>query len=280
MKIFDCFMYFDEEVVLDLRLNILNPVIDYFIIVESTFNHKGEKRKLKFDIKKYKKFEKKIVYLIFDEEPSGIEQVLKTDNEGEKSRKHILNAALRENGQRNYISKGLEFANEKDLILISDVDEIPNLEKIDWNTINDQIILFKQDMFYYKLNLKLPDLIWSGTKACKKKYLKSPQWLRNIKTKKIPFWKFYKERQPQLIDDGGWHFSFLKKPKEISQKIKVFAHQEFKKNIFFDEKKIAERIKNQKDLFDRNIKYEKVEINEEFPKYILENKLKFNEWII
>ena len=189
MKIFDCFMYFDEEVVLDLRLNILNPVIDYFIIVESTFNHKGEKRKLKFDIKKYKKFEKKIVYLIFDEEPSGIEQVLKTDNEGEKSRKHILNAALRENGQRNYISKGLEFANEKDLILISDVDEIPNLEKIDWNTINDQIILFKQDMFYYKLNLKLPDLIWSGTKACKKKYLKSPQWLRNIKDKKYSFFR-------------------------------------------------------------------------------------------
>ena len=75
MKIYDCFMYFDEDVILDLRLNILNPFIDYFVIVESTFNHKGEKRKLKFDIKKYKKFEKKIIYLIFDEEPSGIEKV-------------------------------------------------------------------------------------------------------------------------------------------------------------------------------------------------------------
>ena len=99
MKIYDCFMYFDEHVILDLRLNILNPFIDYFVIVESTFNHKGEKRKLKFDIKKYKKFEKKIIYLIFDEEPSGIEKVFDTDNKGEKSRKLILNAAHRENGQ-------------------------------------------------------------------------------------------------------------------------------------------------------------------------------------
>tara|TARA_B100000614_G_C14498329_1_gene473570 strand:- start:130 stop:774 length:645 start_codon:yes stop_codon:yes gene_type:complete len=182
-------MFFDEDIILDLRLNILNPFIDYFIIVESTFNHKGEKRELKFDIKNYKKFDKKIIYLIFDEEPSDVEKVLNTDNEGEKSRKLILNAAYRENGQRNFISKGLEFASEKDLILISDVDEIPNLEKIDWHSIKDQIVLFKQDMFYYKLNLKLPDMIWSGTKACKKKYLKSPQWLRNIKDKKYSFFR-------------------------------------------------------------------------------------------
>ena len=185
-------MYFDEDVILDLRLNILNPFIDYFVIVESTFNHKGEKRKLKFDINKYKKFENKIIYLIFDKEPSGIEKVFDTDNEGEVSRKLILNAASRENGQRNFISKGLERANEKDLILISDVDEIPNLEKINWNTLKDQIVLFKQDMFYYKLNLRLPDLIWSGSKACRKKYLKSPQWLRDLKFKKRPFWRIDK----------------------------------------------------------------------------------------
>ena len=122
MKIFDCFMFYDEEMLLDIRLNILNKFVDQFVIVESTFNHKGEKRKLKFDVKKYKKFEKKIIYLIFDKEPSSIEKVFDTDNEGEVSRKLILNAASRENGQRNFISKGLERANEKDLILISDVD--------------------------------------------------------------------------------------------------------------------------------------------------------------
>ena len=295
MKIFDCFMYFDEEVVLDLRLNILNPVIDYFIIVESTFNHKGEKRKLKFDIKKYKKFEKKIVYLIFDEEPSGIEQVLKTDNEGEKSRKHILNAALRENGQRNYISKGLEFANEKDLILISDVDEIPNLEKIDWNTINDQIILFKQDMFYYKLNLKLPDLIWSGTKACKKKYLKSPQWLRNIKDKKYSFFRidtFFSKKKYiniKFIENGGWHFSNMKTAGEIEHKLKSYLHhREFDLNPMSKEE-IEDIIKNKQAIYDLKVDKRVNKIGNgnklieqplnKLPSYIQKNLYKYEEWI-
>ena len=119
-----------------------------------------------------------------------------------------------------------------------------------------------------------------GNKDLSKKYLKSPQWLRNIKTKKRPFWKFYKPKEPQLIYDGGWHFSFLKKPKDISIKIKVYSHQEFYKNEFVDEEKIAERIRNNQDLFDRNIKYKKIEIDGSFPKYIFNNKEMFKEWII
>ena len=88
-------MYFDEEVILDLRLNILSPYIDYFIIVESSYTHKGDKRNLKFDIKKFDRFKEKIIYLTFDEIPSGIEEVFENDNEDEKSRKLILNAAHR-----------------------------------------------------------------------------------------------------------------------------------------------------------------------------------------
>ena len=128
MKIFDCFMYFDEEVVLDLRLNTLDSYVDYFVIVESTFTHRGDRRNLKFDHKKFEKFKDKIIYLTFDKEPDGIEAVYENDNEAEKSRKYILNTALRENGQRNYITKGLENSSKEDIILISDVDEIPNLE--------------------------------------------------------------------------------------------------------------------------------------------------------
>ncbi len=174
MKIFDCFMYFDEEVVLDLRLNILNDYVDYFVIVESTFTHRGDKRKLKFDYEKFKKFKKKIVYLVYDEHPSKIEEVLSNDSHDEKSRKYILNAAYRENSQRDFIINGLQNANDKDLILVSDVDEIPNLENLDQNNIDNKIILFKQDMFYYKFNLRLPDLTWTGTKACKKKCYNHP----------------------------------------------------------------------------------------------------------
>ena len=87
MKIFDCFMYFDEEIVLDLRLNTLNEYVDYFVIVESSFNHKGEKRELKFNLKKFEKFSKKIIYLVYDEVPQKIEPINSADNEDEKSKK-------------------------------------------------------------------------------------------------------------------------------------------------------------------------------------------------
>ena len=295
MKIFDCFMYFDEDVILDLRLNILNPFIDYFVIVESTFNHKGEKRKLKFDINKYKKFENKIIYLIFDKEPSGIEKVFDTDNEGEVSRKLILNAAYRENGQRNFISKGLERANEKDLILISDVDEIPNLEKINWNTLKDQIVLFKQDMFYYKLNLRLPDLIWSGSKACRKKYLKSPQWLRNVKDKKYSFFRLdtlFSEKKYiniKFINNGGWHFSNIKTAAEIEYKLKSYLHhREFDLNPI-SESEIEDIIKNKQAIYDLKVdkKINKIGSGNKLvehplnklPSYILENIDKYKDWI-
>ena len=288
-------MYFDEDVILDLRLNILNPFIDYFVIVESTFNHKGEKRKLKFDINKYKKFENKIIYLIFDKEPSGIEKVFDTDNEGEVSRKLILNAASRENGQRNFISKGLERANEKDLILISDVDEIPNLEKINWNTLKDQIVLFKQDMFYYKLNLKLPDLIWSGSKACRKKNLKSPQWLRNVKDKKYSFFRLdtlFSEKKYiniKFINNGGWHFSNIKTAAEIEYKLKSYLHhREFDLNPI-SESEIEDIIKNKQAIYDLRVdkKINKIGSGNKLvehplnklPSYILENIDKYKDWI-
>jgi len=288
-------MYFDEDVILDLRLNILNPFIDYFVIVESTFNHKGEKRKLKFDKNKYKKFENKIIYLIFDEEPNGIEKVFDTDNEGEVSRKLILNAASRENGQRNFISKGLERANEKDLILISDVDEIPNLEKINWNTLKDQIVLFKQDMFYYKLNLKLPDLIWSGSKACRKKNLKSPQWLRNVKDKKYSFFRLdtlFSEKKYiniKFINNGGWHFSNIKTAAEIEYKLKSYLHhREFDLNPI-SESEIEDIIKNKQAIYDLKVdkKINKIGSGNKLiehplnklPSYILENIDKYKDWI-
>ena len=295
MRIFDCFMYFDEEIVLDTRLNYLDQYVDYFVIIESCFTHRGDNRKLKFDINKYKKFENKIIYLIFDKEPSGIEKVFDTDNEGEVSRKLILNAASRENGQRNFISKGLERANEKDLILISDVDEIPNLEKINWNTLKDQIVLFKQDMFYYKLNLRLPDLIWSGSKACRKKYLKSPQWLRNVKDKKYSFFRLdtlFSEKKYiniKFINNGGWHFSNIKTAAEIEYKLKSYLHhREFDLNPI-SESEIEDIIKNKQAIYDLRVdkKINKIGSGNKLvehplnklPSYILENIDKYKDWI-
>ena len=151
MKIFDCFMYFNEDVVLDLRLNMLDKYVDYFVIVESSFTHKGDERQLQFDSKKFEKFKNKIIYLVYEKKPNNIKEILNDEHEDDKSRKYIFNSILRENGQRNFILNGLEDANEEDLILISDVDEIPNLEELEISKINQKIIMFKQEMFYYCL---------------------------------------------------------------------------------------------------------------------------------
>ena len=169
MRIFDCFMYFDEEIVLDTRLNYLDQYVDYFVIIESCFTHRGDKRDLRFDIKKFNKFKNKIIYKVYDQIPDKIQKVYDNDDESTKSYKYIMNALYRENGQRNHISEGIKEAQEDDIILVSDVDEIPNLSNIDIKKIKEKIILFKQDMFYYKFNLKLPNMEWTGTKACKKK---------------------------------------------------------------------------------------------------------------
>ena len=295
MKIFDCFMYFDEEIVLDLRLNTLNEYVDYFVIVESSFTHKGEKRNLMFNHQKFSKFKNKIIYLVYDEEPENIKKVLNTDNESEKSIKYILNAAYRENGQRNFISKGIINADDNDLILVSDVDEIPNLENFDVNEIREKIILFKQEMFYYKFNLKLPNLIWTGTKGCKKKNLISPQWLRNIKDRKYSFFRFdtifskTKYISIKLINNGGWHFSNIKTAKEIEFKLRSYLHhREFDLNPMTTEQ-IKNIIENKQAIYDLNVdkKVNKIgdgsKLNDyplnKLPRYLQKNINKYEKWM-
>ena len=288
-------MYFDEDTVLELRLNVLDKFIDYFVIVESTFTHKGDERKLKFDIKKFSKFKDKIIYLVYDIEPKNIEKILESDDETKKSIKYIYNAAYRENGQRNFISNGLKDAQPNDLILISDVDEIPNLENFDYQSFNEKIIIFKQDMFYYKFNLKMPNLIWSGTKGCRKKDLLSPQWLRNVKDKKYSFYRldayFSKTKYMDIafVSNGGWHFSNLKTAKEIEYKLRSYLHhREFDANPISSDK-IAEIMKNKIAIYDltsdkRKKKFGEGEKLEKYsmdklPKFLNENQKKYKEWI-
>jgi len=295
MKIFDCFMYFDEELVLDLRLNILNEYVDYFVIVESKYTHKGEYRNLRFDKQKFKKFEKKIIYLVYDEHPKEIENIFNNDNDDEKSRKYILNALRRENSQRNFILNGLKAAEKNDYILISDVDEIPNLVNTQLINIKEKIIFFKQDMFYYKFNLKLPNLKWTGTKACKKKYLKSPQWLRNIKDKKYPFYRLdiyfsnNKYNDVKIISDGGWHFSNIKTAEQIEHKLKSYLHhREFDLNPMSKEQ-INETIEKKHAIYDLKVdkrinkigdgsKLEKFPLDK-LPKFLQSNISDFKDWI-
>jgi len=295
MKIFDCFMYFDEDVVLDVRLNTLNQYVSKFIIVESLFTHKGDKRDLKFDIKKFNKFENKIVYLVYENEPFEIESINEADTENEKSVKSILNAIHRENGQRNFISEGLKNAHDEDFILISDLDEIPNLKNINLNNFKEKLIFFNQEMFYYKFNLKLPNYNWVGTKSCKKKNFINAQWLRNIKDKNYPFYRLdllfskNKYRNIRFIKNGGWHFTNIKTSEEIRHKLSSYLHhREFDLNPL-STSEIEELIKNKKAIYDlsadkrsqkfgNRIELENYDIKK-LPNYIYKNLDKFKNWI-
>lgn len=295
MKIFDCFMYYDEDLILDLRLNYLYNYIDYFIIVESTYTHSGQPRKLMFDINSFSKFKEKIKYIILDREPHNLEKIFDYDDEDTVNSKLILNAAKRENLQRNTIQNGLIQASHNDLVIISDVDEIPNLEKLNFDKLNKKIILFNQNYYYYKFNLKLNGIKWYGSKGCLKQYLISPQWLRNIKDKVYPWWRFdvffskKKYMNIEIIKDGGWHFSNIKTPAEIEKKMKTYLHhREYELNPL-GEKKINEIIKEKKPIYNlkTDMKSNKFDLSDnlisadlnELPNYLKKNLDKYSKWL-
>lgn len=294
MKIFDCFMFYDEEMLLDIRLHELNNFVDYFVIVESKFYHNGKKRNLKFQIKNYSKFKDKIIYIIHDELPINLYKIENEELDGEKI---IMNALIRENHQRNFISRGLISANENDLILVSDVDEIPNLKNFDFNQIKNHIILFEQEIFYYKLNRYLPNFTWYGTKGCKKKNLINPQWLRNVKNKKYHFFRldtFFSNTKyinKIFFKNGGWHFSNLKNAENIELKLKSYLHhRDYEaEELGFD--KISKIIQNNETIYDMfgdktskkygDEKRKKLEIYDvnKLPNYIQSNLEKYKNWI-
>ena len=230
MKIYDCFMYFDEDLLLDIRLNSLNEHVSKFIITEATYTHNGNPKKLNFDIKNFKKFENKIEYIVIDQQPENIQTINSLDSESKKGEKLILNGYARDNYQRNELSRGIQNAEPNDIIIVSDLDEIPNLKNINFLNIKNKIIQFKQKMFYYKLNLYYPDFDWFGSKACRKKHLLSPQWLRNIKSKKYSRFRldliFNKKKYSDIhyVMDGGWHFTCIRTPEELEYKLLNFAH--------------------------------------------------------
>ena len=268
MAIYDCFQYYNEGHIAEIRFNILDKFVDKFVIVESTVNHQGKEKKLNFDINKYKKFKNKINYIIVDDTPENI----KKSHEGGES--------LAEQHQRNSIMRGINEAHDNDLIILSDVDEIPNLEKLNKFDKNKYAV-FSQKMFMYKLNLlNLREDSWNGSKICLKKKLKSPQWLRDLKFKKYPFWRIDKTRNIQIINDGGWHFAYLQSPENISKKIKSFAHGEFNKDEFVDVKKIENKIINNEDVFGRGFELKKIDLDKTYPEFIRNNEKLLKQWII
>ena len=295
MKIYDCFMFFDEELLLDLRLNILDKYVDKFIVTEATYMHSGKSKKLNFDINKFSKFKEKIIYNVIDKQPSNLVSINKEDDKETKGKKLINNSNKREHYQREMALKSLDEADPNDLILINDVDEIPNLKNVDFMKVNKKLIIFKQKMFCYKFNLLYEGICWHGSRACKKKDFISPQWLRDVKHKKYPMWRldtfFSKIKYSSIhhVENGGWHFTNIKTPEDIEKKYLNFLHHqdfEYSKLKLEDVRRI---VKNKKILYDYNVDQRDYKWGSsksltkiplyEMPEYINKNKEKYDEWL-
>ena len=295
MNIYDCFMYFDEDMLLDLRLNVLNHYVKKFVITEATYTHNGSKKKLNFDINNFKKFKDKINYVVVDKHPPTIMNLKDSDTVEKRGEKLILNGMARDYYQRESLSEGLKETLDDDLILISDLDEIPNLNEVDLRSIDNKLIFFKQKMFYYKLNLLYENFSWFGSKACKKKSFISPQWLRNIKSKKysklrVDVW-FSKKKYSDIfyINNGGWHFTCIRSPEELEKKLLNFAHHYEFEESGLKINDIKKLINEKRVMYDHNIdqkgykwsgksKLKKIS-NELLPNYLSSNLSKYKGWL-
>tara|TARA_B100000575_G_C23026286_1_gene590994 strand:- start:89 stop:979 length:891 start_codon:yes stop_codon:yes gene_type:complete len=290
MKIIDCTTYYSEDLMLDVRLNILNEHVDKFVIVESNFSHSGKPKKLNFDINNFKKFKDKIDYLVIEKEPDGINPNLENISAIKRT-----NSLLRIEQSYDYMINALNDVDDNDLVCLSDNDEIPNFNSPQFKNSKSDIFIFKQLFFYYKFNLFYNFMPWYGTKACKKKKLVSFSWLRNLKTKKYPFWRLdtifsnLKQRNLQIVEDGGWHFTNLMSAEDIYTKLSNFGHH----NEFDDsgvtvkdiQKCIDDRIvnydhradKTENEKYGANYKLEIIKDNV-LPEYLILNKEKYKNW--
>ena len=295
MRIYDCTTFYNENFILDVRFNILNPFVDKFVICESGYSHSGQRKEFNFDINKFSKFKDKIIYLKIDKEPGDLKYFIENGEKKETKEDARINAIKRIAYQRNFIKEGIIDASKNDLILYSDNDEIPNLENFELENINNKLIYFKQKLFYYKFNLFCNRYEWYGTKGCKKKNLLDFEWLRNTKPKKYKPFRFdtffskTKYINVKIIDEGGWHFTQLKNIKNLYEKLTNSEdHQEFK-----DAKKsiqeIEDLMKKKVIIYDHKVKKNKYKFEKEFklqtvsldnlPEYIKSNKDKFKDWI-
>ena len=298
MKIIDCTTYFNEPLLFEIRLNILNKYVDKFIVSEAIYTHSGNKKKINFNKNLFPKFKDKIEHLIIDKEPDGIVNVEKIDDSNNSLFR--LNAAKRIEFQRNEILRAVKSFSPNDWIIYSDSDEIPDLSKIDLKSSKFNYILFNQKVFYYKFNLILPSHNWFGSKACKKKNISSISNLRNLKTKKYKWWRldtlFRKDKliNVKILDNGGWHFTEIKSPEEIYQKHKNDEHHDEFELTGITQNDVEEMVKNNyipydhqadgKDLSkkwnrDNRIKLIKVNDNQ-LPKYLTENKKNYKKWFV
>ena len=285
--VYDCFQFFNELDILKLRLHIMNPVVDRFVISEATETFSGNPKPLYYEENKemFAEFADKIIHVVVDDTPPGYTHD-------------------RDTFQKNAVGRGLKDCADEDIIIFSDLDEIPNPEKIKeilQNFDRTKIYHFAQRLFYCYLNMEevsgnllsyageFPEAErskdgipgrkkWIGSKMCSYSLLKEQKL--QLGELRFPERKACGIR----VEDGGWHFGYMgghgekDVKKRVAEKVRSAAHQEYNKAEVLSD--VADRIKDGKDIFGRNASFVQVEIDETFPEYLRENQEEYSFLIL
>lgn len=269
--VYDCFQFFNELDILKIRLNVLSPVVDKFVISEATETFSGLKKPLYYEENKelFAEFADKIIHVVVEDTPEG-------------------DTHYRDTFQKNAVTRGLEGCTDDDIIIFSDLDEIPNPDKIreilnDFQ--EDKIYHFAQRLFYCYLNMEevsgsllsyagefdgVVHKKWIGTKMLSYKLLREQNLL-------LGDLRFPERKEIGIrVDDGGWHFGYMGGhgekdiKKRVQEKVVSAAHQEYNSKHVLSQ--VTDQIKDGKDIFGRNAKFVRCEIDDSFPPYIREHQ--------
>lgn len=265
--VYDCFQFFNELDILKIRLNVLSPVVDKFVISEATETFSGLKKPLYYEENKelFAEFADKIIHVVVEDTPEG-------------------DTHYRDTFQKNAVTRGLKDCTDEDIIIFSDLDEIPNPDKIReilQNFQEDKIYHFAQRLFYCYLNMEevSGNLLsyagefegvvrkkWIGTKMLSYKLLREQNLL-------LGELRFPERKEIGIrVEDGGWHFGYMGGKgekdikKRVQEKVVSAAHQEYNSKHVLSQ--VTDQIKDGKDIFGRNAQFVRCEIDESFPEYI------------
>ena len=293
-KIYDCFTFFNELDLLEIRFSELYDVVDYFVLVEAKQTHSGKSKKLIFKNNKdrFKKWADKIIYIETDLPTMNF--LDKTLVALEKTWAYgfvkylTINFALGtwklENFQRNCIRKGLSECENDDVVMVSDIDEIPNPERVRdllHALKHHKFVGFEQKLFYYYLN-GLANRSWFGTKAVLFSTLKKdlglkPQRVRVLSPAEVLLKKWGGDtRKEKILKNGGWHFTYMGGEEKIKEKLRSFAHQELKSQSTREK---IDSIVSAGRHFDPSISVKHIALDETFPKTIINNVQKYKHLI-
>jgi beta-1,4-mannosyl-glycoprotein beta-1,4-N-acetylglucosaminyltransferase len=291
MKIYDSFLFFNELDLLEIRLNILYPYVDHFIISEQSKTHSGLDKEWIFEQnrERFAKFEDKIIYHKQDtedfeyEDYSNLQLIENPSSKYEVNKNKIINFFnkashfpkdakhyCRDHLHREMLHFCYDMCDDDDIILISDLDEIPNpkiLQNLDKFYDKEKIYRFEQNMYYYYLNV-LKETQWKGTTLINKKKLMST----DINSTRV------NGNFNVILSSGGWHFSFIGGTEMIKKKIESYGFQEANRDDLKND--ISENVKNLNNIFTPEVKLKKVEIDSSYPDYIINNQDKLDKFIL